>query len=193
MLTHGRVGRLGSHVASSAQAPGGDKRPRGHVRGLPGAGSGSPSAPPGSQEHGWWLATPSIRYATQRSLGRGTQGVWRRCPVVGARDRAAGWAEVCRKRGVCWGARRLQGALAAVQAETRGPRVPASRFRVGCEAWAGCQPLSICKVRGGGVLRVVLVTCVTGEWPQQAGVCVSYCLPSKNTDTITLLVNFSSF
>jgi len=60
MLTHGRVGRLGSHVASSAQAPGGDKRPRGHVHGLPGAGSGSPSAPLGPRNmDGGWQRPPS--------------------------------------------------------------------------------------------------------------------------------------
>ena len=55
MLTYGHVGRLGSHVASGAQAPGSDERPCGHVHGLPGAGSGSPSAPlgPGDMDGGW--------------------------------------------------------------------------------------------------------------------------------------------
>ena len=47
MLTHGRVGRLGAHVASSSRAPDGDKCPRDHVCGLPEAGSGSLSAPLG--------------------------------------------------------------------------------------------------------------------------------------------------
>ena len=89
MLTHGRVGRLGSRVASSARAPGGDERSRDHVCGLPEAGSGSLRAPLG--------ATPSIRCGTQRSLGRGAHDVWCHCPAVGARDGAAGWVGVRRR------------------------------------------------------------------------------------------------
>ena len=191
MLTPGRVGRLGSRAASSAQAPGGDRRPRGHVHGLPGAGSGSPRAPLGPGDvHGGWQRPPSgVPHSVLWGEAHTVSGVaaqWSGTEQLAGQRSARGG-------GACWGAQRLQGALAAARAETREPRVPASRFRVGCEAWAGCQPLSICKVGGGGVLRVVLVTCVTGEWPQQAGERVSSCLPSKNTDMITLLVNFSSF
>lgn len=60
MLTHGRVGRLGSSVASSTRAPGGDERPPGHVCGLPEAGSGSLRAPLGPRSvDGSWQRPPS--------------------------------------------------------------------------------------------------------------------------------------
>lgn len=87
MLTHGRVGRLGAHVASSSRAPDGDECPRDHVCGLPEAGSGSLSAPPWVPGAWMVVATPSIRCGTLRSLGRCT-----RCLVSLPSSRGQGWS-----------------------------------------------------------------------------------------------------